>query len=344
MTGISRRSLTRSVALLSAVVFSVSITSCSPPSTTPSAPQEGLQVVSLPATAYNSAIGYLPVAVADALGYFGEEGIDLQPIPVGGGGESVRAFVADRNAVLGSVGFLAALPAIEQGEGFRIFGQLSQQQDTWIAVAADGPMAAPHDLKGRKLGVTRPGSSLEAVAQNFLQAEGMASGDVELVYLGSVPDLIVALEEGVVDAIAGNGFMTVTQHVDVVKDWRRFGEVGEYSPGVDAVYVAKDDDERGAELIEAFERAHKKAATYIAENPQSDELLEIVRTWGGSTDSSLDTTYRQALTNLAARTDEYFADMSPNQESFARAAEEGVRNGALTSAPQDWNNYMWSTR
>src|ERR1700741_2012077 len=125
----------RAVALGSAVLVSLATTSCGPQSATPSAPHDGLQVVSFPASAYNSAIGSLPIAVADRLGYFEEEGIRIEPVPVGGGGESVRGYVADRNAALGSVGFLAALAAIDQGEGFRIFGQLSQQQDTWIAVA-----------------------------------------------------------------------------------------------------------------------------------------------------------------------------------------------------------------
>ena len=230
MTGISSSWKARAVALGSAVLVSLAITSCGPQSAIPSRPHDGLQVVSFPASAYNSAIGYLPIAVADRLGYFEEEGIRIEPVPVGGGGESVRGFVADRNAALGSVGFLAALAAIDQGEGFRIFGQLSQQQDTWIAVANNGPVASPQDLNGRKIGVSRPGSSLEAVAQNFMQAEGLAPEDVELVYLGSVPDLIVALQQGVVDAIAGNGYITITQYVDVEKKWRRFGEIGQYSP------------------------------------------------------------------------------------------------------------------
>lgn len=343
MADVPPRLRSKSLALLSVTALSLAVTSCSPPSTSTPA-QEGLRVVSLPATAYNSAIGYLPVAVADDRGYFAEEGIDLQPVPVGGGGESVRAFVADRAAVLGSVGFLAALPAIDQGDGFRIFGQLSQQQDTWIAVSADSAITAPQDLKGRKLGVSRPGSSLEAVAQNFMQEEGLTPEDVEIVYLGAVPDLIVALQEGVVDAIAGNGFITITQHVDVDKDWRQFGEVGQYSPGVDAVYVAKDDDEGADELVQAFERAHDKAAAYIAENPESEQLLEILRRWNGSSDPGLDPTYRQALANLATHGDGFFADVSPNLTSFGKAAQEGVRHGALETVPKDWNNYTWSTR
>jgi len=343
MTDIPPRLRSKSLALLSVIALSLAVTSCSPPSTsTPG--QEGLRVVSLPATAYNSAIGYLPVAVADDMGYFAEEGIDLQPVPVGGGGESVRAFVADRAAVLGSVGFLSALPAIDQGDGFRIFGQLSQQQDTWIAVRADSAIARPQDLKGRKLGVTRPGSSLEAVAQNFMQDEKLTPEDVEIAYLGAVPDLIVALQEGVVDAIAGNGYLTITQHVDVDNDWRQFGEVGQYSPGVDAVYVAKGDDDEADELVQAFKRAHDKAAAYITENSTSERLLEILRTWSGSSDPGLDPTYRQALANLATRGDGFFADVSPNLASFGKAAQEGVRHGALESAPQDWTNYTWSAR
>lgn len=110
------------------------------------------------------------------------------------------------------------------------------------------------------------------------------------------------------------------------------------------MYVAKEDDERSAKLSAAFERAHRRAAAYIAENPHSEQLLEILRSWNGSTADGIDAIYRQVLSSLAPQADRFFGDLAPNLDSFARAAQEGVGHGVLTSAPDNWNDYLWSTR
>lgn len=341
MTNISITPRTRGFTLGAALLTVVALTACGPSSVAEPGASDELTSFTFPASAYNSAIGYFPIAVADSLGYFEEEGLQLEMVPVGGGGESVRGFLADRDALLGSVGYLAALPAIDQGEEFRIFGQISQRQDTWVAVKADGPIKDADDLKGGTIGASRPGSSLEAVALTFLDSEGLTTDDVEVVYLGSVPDLVVALEEGLVDAIAGNGYATITQKVDVDGEWTRFGDIGEYSPGVDAVYVARTSViENQPEVMAGFQKARDRAVEYIAANPEDDELVAILKEWSGISDPGMDSVLATVLATLSADAAGFFGEFESNLDSFERAAEEGLDQGAITSVPEDWSKYV----
>ncbi|RPH85667.1 MAG: ABC transporter substrate-binding protein [Candidatus Rokuibacteriota bacterium] len=58
------------------------------------------------------------------------------------------------------------------------------------------------DLKGKKIGITQVGSTFHYNIGRFLEKEGMAAGDVELVPLQALPALNDALAAGRVDAVA----------------------------------------------------------------------------------------------------------------------------------------------
>jgi NitT/TauT family transport system substrate-binding protein len=56
------------------------------------------------------------------------------------------------------------------------------------------------DLKGKRIGITRVGSSTHTVAQYVLNQAGLKSGDYEVVPLGEVPNILIALNAGKIDA------------------------------------------------------------------------------------------------------------------------------------------------
>jgi ABC-type nitrate/sulfonate/bicarbonate transport system substrate-binding protein len=61
---------------------------------------------------------------------------------------------------------------------------------------------SPADLKGKKIAVTRFGSSSHWVLQLFLRKWGMRPEDIQMLQLGSSPAMLASLEKGGVDGAA----------------------------------------------------------------------------------------------------------------------------------------------
>ncbi len=56
------------------------------------------------------------------------------------------------------------------------------------------------DLRGKRIGVTRVGSSTHTVTLYVLNQAGLKPGDYEIVPLGEVPNILVAMSAGRIDA------------------------------------------------------------------------------------------------------------------------------------------------
>ena len=64
----------------------------------------------------------------------------------------------------------------------------------------DSPSKSLADLKGKTIGVSLPGSSTHTIARLALRKVGITDKDVKFVYHGSLPEIFVSLEKGLVDA------------------------------------------------------------------------------------------------------------------------------------------------
>ncbi|KAG0750080.1 hypothetical protein G6F24_015160 [Rhizopus arrhizus] len=60
----------------------------------------------------------------------------------------------------------------------------------------------PADLKGKKIGVTAPGSSTNMVVSFFLAKHGLKASDVSIIGVGAGAGAVTALRSGQIDAIS----------------------------------------------------------------------------------------------------------------------------------------------
>jgi NitT/TauT family transport system substrate-binding protein len=142
-------------------------------------------------------------------GYFKEFGIDpdfvffqaAQPIAVA---------LASGDVEVGATGLTAGLYNIVAG-GVQIWIVADKGREwpdhnlTALLVRKDLHDAGARtlrDLKGKKIGITQVGSTFHYNIGRFLEKEGMAAGDVELVPLQALPALNDALAARRVDAVA----------------------------------------------------------------------------------------------------------------------------------------------
>lgn len=142
----------------------------------------------------------LPIYVAQANGYFAEEGIDVELSECASGRECLEQ-LARGEAQIGSAAELPVVLANRAGEQFTIIATISStsHQIKLIARRSAGVQRA-EDLK-RKRVASVPGTSAQYFLASWLLYHGMPMKDVSFVPIS--PDRSVdALRSGVVDALS----------------------------------------------------------------------------------------------------------------------------------------------
>lgn len=151
-----------------------------------------------------SAFYYLPLTIAEQLGYFKDEGLQVKISDFAGGSAALRAVVGgSAEVVSGAYEHTISLQAKKQHfQAFVLQGRLPQ-----IALGIATPKAANfksfRDLKGMKIGVSAPGSSTHNLVKQLLAKAGLdPNRDVAIVGAGIGAGAIAAMKSGQLDAIS----------------------------------------------------------------------------------------------------------------------------------------------
>jgi NitT/TauT family transport system substrate-binding protein len=142
-------------------------------------------------------------------GYFKEFGIEPELVYFEAA-QPIAVALASGDVDVGATGLTAGLYTIVAG-GVRIWVVADKGREwpdhnlTALVVRKDlhdKGVRTMRELKGRKIGVTQIGSTFHYNVGRYLEKEGMAPGDVELVPLQALPALNDALAARRVDAVA----------------------------------------------------------------------------------------------------------------------------------------------
>ena len=110
---------------------------------------------------------YLPLTIAESLGYFKAEGLDVTIVDFAGGSRALQAVIGGSADVV-SGAFEHTLNMQAKGQKLRAFAL--QGRAPQIVLGINPKTMASYktvaDLKGKKIGVTAPGSSTNVMA-NF---------------------------------------------------------------------------------------------------------------------------------------------------------------------------------
>jgi NitT/TauT family transport system substrate-binding protein len=146
-------------------------------------------------------IAFLPVRVAQTLGYYAEDGLAVETSEVVGGTKALQALIG------GSVDVAAAsmpdaLQLAVEGRDVRGFLLLYIRPTVALAVAPSqsSRIRTLSDLKGRTVGVSAPGSASHQILNSLLVANGLSPNAVSTVSVGMSASSVAALEHGSVDA------------------------------------------------------------------------------------------------------------------------------------------------
>ncbi|MBI3369541.1 MAG: ABC transporter substrate-binding protein, partial [Burkholderiales bacterium] len=146
---------------------------------------------------------YLPLTIAEALGYFKAEGLELQIVDFAGGSQALRALVGGSADVV-SGAFEHTVNMQPKGQHLRAIALMGRAPQI---VLGYNPKTMPHfksvaDLKGKKIGVTAPGSSTNVMANFVLAKVGIKPSEVSIIGVGAGNGAVAAMRTGQIDAIS----------------------------------------------------------------------------------------------------------------------------------------------
>lgn len=146
---------------------------------------------------------YLPLTVAEQLGYFKAEGLDANIVDFAGGSQALRAVVGGSADVV-SGAFEHTVNMQAKGQRLRAF--VLQGRAPQIVLGINPKTMAgyktPADLKGKKIGVTAPGSSTNVMVNFFLAKAGLKPTDVSIIGVGATQGAVAAMRSGQIDALS----------------------------------------------------------------------------------------------------------------------------------------------
>ncbi len=146
---------------------------------------------------------YLPLTVAEQKGFFKDEGLDLTIVDFAGGSKALAAVVGGSADVV-SGAFEHTVNMQFKGQPMRAFVLQGRAPQIVLGI---NPKTMPDfksvaDLKGKKIGVTAPGSSTNVMANFVLAKAGLKPSDVSIVGVGASNGAVAAMRAGNIDAIS----------------------------------------------------------------------------------------------------------------------------------------------
>jgi NitT/TauT family transport system substrate-binding protein len=226
---------------------------------------------------------YLPLTIAEQLGFFKAEGLDLTINDFAGGAQALRALVG------GSVDVVSG--AFEhtvnmQPKGQRLTAFVLQGRAPKVVLGVN-PKTMPNyktvaDLKGKKIGVTAPGSSTNVMANFVLAKAGLKPSDVSIVGVGASSGAVAAMRAGQVDAMSNlDPVMTLLARsgdLKIISDTRNVAEADKVFGGpmpAACLYAKSEFVDKNPATVQALANAIVRADKWI-QNAGPGDVIKVV--------------------------------------------------------------------
>jgi len=169
---------------------------------------------------------YLPTTLARELGFYQEEGLDVELQDHAGGAKALQSLVGGSSDVVSGF-YDHTIQMAAEGRELVAFVTMLRFPGLVLVTSPQSAAAVTkiEDLKGRVAGVTAAGSSSQMLVTHMLQRHGVPANAVSMTPIGSAATAIAAIEHGKVDVamVADPAFTLITRRnpgVRVLADLR----------------------------------------------------------------------------------------------------------------------------
>lgn len=265
---------------------------------------------------------YAPMYLADALGYYEEEGFEVE-FTNGGGADNTMAAVLSGSADVGFCGPEAALYIAIGGssDSPKVFGQLTKRDGSFLVARTPEPDFKWSDLEGKEILAGRKGGVPAMTFEYVIEELGVNASlnyDVDFNYMTA------AFESGIADYC--------TMFEPTASDYEAEGKgyivasVGEQSGEIPyTCFAAKESYiNENPEKIEGLLRAVTKATKFVMENDAATVAEYLAPYFDGTSEESLANSV-QAYKDI----DAWVANMAMEEAAFTRLQNVIENSGEL---------------
>lgn len=211
-SGTPRPRRRRIAAMLGALGISLALVACSTPAAAPpgqnSAPNQSgdskgegtLPKVTI-GVGGQTLLTYLPTTLADQLGYFEEEGVDVELQDLQGGSKALTAMLGGSTDVTSGY-YEHSIQLQAKNQQVQAFVNIGLSPSLALVIAPKNvdTIKGIDDLVGKNVGVTAPGSSTDMFLKYLLVKNGKKPTDVAVSGIGAGSSAVAAVENNQVDA------------------------------------------------------------------------------------------------------------------------------------------------
>ena len=141
---------------------------------------------------------FLPFWIGKEVGFYKKEGLDAQLVYIASSTTMAQAMFA-RQVAISSVNSGSVVTSTLQGGDLVLMGAVMNAASFYIMTRPE--ISNVQELRGKKIGVTRLGSSSDFAIREYLQRNKLnPSRDVNIVQIGGMPELAAALNNGSISA------------------------------------------------------------------------------------------------------------------------------------------------
>lgn len=226
---------------------------------------------------------YLPLTIAEQLGYFKDEGLQVEISDFAGGAKALQALVGgSADVVSGAYEHTISM----QGKGQAITAFVLQGRAPQIVLAVSNKTMPNYksiaDLKGKKIGVSAPGSSTNMMANFVLAKAGLKPSDVSFIGVGTTAGALSAMRSGQIDAMANlDPVMTMLEQkndIRIIVDTRTLKDTQDVFGGpmpAGSLYTTEEFLKKNPKTAQAMTNAMVRALKWLQKAGPSD-IIKVV--------------------------------------------------------------------
>ena len=230
---------------------------------------------------------YLPLTIAEQLGYFKAEGLDVKVVDFAGGSQALRALVGGSADVV-SGAFEHTINMQTKGQKLRAVVLMGRAPQIVLGV---NPKTLPNfktvaDLKGKKIGVTAPGSSTNVMVNFVLAKAGLKPSEVSIIGVGAGAGAVAAMRAGQIDALANLdpviSLLTRSKDLVIVSDTRILAEADKVFGGpmpAACLYLPQSFIDKHPRTVQALVTAIVRANQWIQKAGPGDIIKAVPETY-----------------------------------------------------------------
>lgn len=234
-------------------------------------------------TIFPGAFPSLGVYIADAMGYFEDEGIKVDYVNVGTGSSATQVLSSgDTDFIISDITGMALARKQTGAESYMVAGQfkrfMADLECRKGLVPADQEYPdVMQTVRGLKVGITAPGSATDTYLRYSMIAAGADPDSKNIIAAGGVPNLVSAIKAKRVDCVVAYQPMQkiLADDVDSVLNWAE-GEgpdlFGEYV--FNGVITSQEFAKQQTPTVDAVSRAMKKAIEFGSDPSNAPEIAK----------------------------------------------------------------------